>query len=413
MGSIDKSGKIPRLMFDSSFITNPYKIYGHLRTAAPLHWADKFRSGAWLVPRYADVLAGLHDSRLSSKRSHNLTAALPSEVRSEFTTFNRIFSRWMLFLDPPEHSRLRKLLNKEFTPNMIQRLRPRIQQVVDSLLDDVAGKSEMEFMTEFANPLPVRVIAEMLGIPAADQRSFEIWSDDLADFFGNAAADVETARRAQDSLVNLTEYFRALLPDRRANKADDLISLLIQVEEEGEVLTTEELLAQCTLLLVAGHETTRNLLGNGFLALLQHPDQFARLKENPSLINSAVREFARFDSPVQFSGRAVTEDFSWHDQEIRKGQTVILLLDSANHDPEKFTEPEKLEVARDEGMPLSFGHGTHFCIGAALAYTEAEIAFTSLLERTSEVRMLDDVPAWRANLSFRGLSRLPLGLSAH
>lgn len=400
-------------MFDANFITNPYQTYSHLRTAAPLHWADKFRSGAWLVTRYADVLAGLHDSRLSSKRSHTLTAALPLEVQGEFTTFNQIFSRFMLFLDPPEHSRIRKLLNKEFTPNMIQRMRPRIQQLVDSPLDQVAGKSEMEFMTEFAHLLPVRVIAQMLGIPSEDQRDFETWSDDITDFFGNAAATVDTARRAQNSLISLTEYFRAVLPERRANKGDDLVSLLLQVEEEGDVLTTEELLAQCTLLLVAGHETTRNLLGNGMLALLQHPDQLARLKENPSLINSAVREVARFDSPVQFSGRAATEDFSWHDREIKKGQTVVLLLGSANHDPEKFTHPEKLEIARDEGMPLSFGHGTHFCIGAALAYTEAEIAFTTLLERTSGLRMLDDVPAWRSNLSFRGLSKLPLSLTVH
>ncbi|HYV11493.1 MAG TPA: cytochrome P450 [Pyrinomonadaceae bacterium] len=398
-------------MFDSDFITNPYRAYSYLRAAAPVYWMDKFRTGAWLVTRYADVLTGLHDARLSSQRSHNLTAALPSATQSEFATFNRIFSKWMLFLDPPEHSRIRKLLNKEFTPNMIQRLRPRIQQVVDSLLDDVAGKSEIEFMTEFANPLPVRVIAEMLGIPAEDQRDFQIWSDDLASFFGNATSTVDTARRAQNSLVSLTEYFRAMLPERRAHKGDDLVSLLLRVEEEGEMLTGEELLAQCTLLLVAGHETTRNLLGNGLLALLQHSDQFAKLKEDPALINSAVREFARFDSPVQFSGRAATEDFTWHDQEIRKGQTVILLLASANHDPEKFSEPEKLDISRDEGMPLSFGHGTHFCIGASLAYAEAEIAFSTLLDRASGLRLLDDVPAWRPNLSFRGLSRLPLSLS--
>ena len=324
-------------MFDSNFITNPYRAYSHLRTAAPLHWTDKFRNGAWLVTRYADVLAGLHDSRLSSQRSHTLTAALPREVQCEFATFNQIFSRWMLFLDPPEHSRIRKLLNKEFTPHMIQRLRPRIQQVVDSLLDDVVGKSEMEFMTEFANPLPVRVIAEMLGIPARIKETSRSGLMILLISSAMLRATVETARRAQNSLVSLTEYFRALLPERRANKGDDLVSLLLRVEEEGEVLTGEELLAQCTLLLVAGHETTRNLLGNGLLALLQHSDQFAKLKENPSLINSAVREFARFDSPVQFFGRAATEDFSWHDQEIRKGQTVILLLGSANHDPEKFS----------------------------------------------------------------------------
>jgi cytochrome P450 len=398
-------------MFDSDFITNPYRTYSHLRSAAPLHWADKFRSGAWLVPRYADVMAGLHDSRLSSQRSHTLTAALPREVQSEFTTFNGIFSKWMLFLDPPEHSRLRKLLNKEFTPHMIQRLRPRIQQAVNTLLDQATRKAKIEFMTEFANPLPVRVIAEMLGIPGEDQRDFKIWSDDLADFFGNSSATVESARRAQNSLINLTEYFRALLPERREHKGDDLVSLLLRVEEEGEVLTSEELLAQCALLLVAGHETTRNLLGNGLVALLQHPDQFAKLKQNPSLMPSAVREFGRYDSPVQFSGRAAVEDFSWHGQEIRKGQTVILLLGSANRDPEKFSNPERLEISRDEGMSLSFGHGAHFCIGAALAQAEAEIAFTTLLERTPSLRMLDDQPAWRANQSFRGLSRLRLSIS--
>lgn len=402
--------KIPRLMFDANFISNPYGVYSFLRRVGPLHWIAQFRNGAWIVPRYADVMTGLHDARLSSQRSHNLTAALPPDVQGEFATFNRIFSKWMLFLDPPEHSRIRKLLNKEFTPNMIQRLRPRIQHVVDSLLDNAAGKSEMEFMTEFANPLPVRVIAEMLGIPAADQRDFQIWSDELADFFGNVSSSVEAGRRAQNSLVSLTEYFRALLPERRAHKEDDLVSLLLRVEEEGEVLTGEELLAQCTLLLVAGHETTRNLIGNGMLALLQHPDQLAKLKENPTLINSAVREFARFDSPVQFSGRAATEDFSWHDKDIKKGQTVILLLASANRDSEKFSEPEKLDIARDEGMPLSFGHGTHFCIGAALAYTEAEIAFTTLLERAPDLKMLDDVPAWRSNMSFRGLSKLRLSV---
>lgn len=398
-------------MFDSNFIANPYKTYDHLRTTAPLHWTDKFRNGAWLVPRYADVLASLHDPRLSSQRSHTLTAALPGEVQGEFSTFNQIFSKWMLFLDPPQHSRLRKLLNKEFTPHMIQRLRPHIQQVVSTLLDQAVGKTEIDFMTEFANPLPVRVIAEMLGIPGEDQRDFQIWSDALANFFGNSTATVETARRAQNSLISLTEYFRALLPERRQHKGDDLVSLLLRVEEEGEVLTEEELLAQCTMLLVAGHETTRNLLGNGLLALLQNPDQLAHLKQNLSLMPLAVREFGRFDSPVQFSGRAAVADFSWHDQEIKKGQTVILLLGSGNHDPEKFSDPHRLNIARDEGMPLSFGHGAHFCIGAALGQTEGEIAFTTLLERTSNLRMLDDQPAWRANLSFRGLTRLRLALS--
>jgi cytochrome P450 len=254
------------------------------------------------------------------------------------------------------------------------------------------------------------VIAEMLGVPKDDHSKFNSWSDDIADFFGNAQATVELAQRAQDGLIALTEYFRVLLPERRRSRGKDLISLLIRVEEEGDVLTEEELLAQCTLLLVAGHETTRNLLGNGLLALLRNPDQIALIKNNPALISSAVRELARYDSPVQFAGRTVTEDFEWHGQQIRKGQTVVLLLGSANHDQNKFKDPEKLDVTRNQPVPLSFGHGPHFCIGATLASLEAEIAFSTLLERKPELKLISGKAAWRPNFSFRGLSSLPLNV---
>ena len=394
-------------MFDSDFIANPYKFYSRLR-ATPLYWADKFRAGAWLVPRYADVNTALHDSRLSSQRSHTLTAPFPPEVQSELRPFNTIFSKLMLFLDPPQHTRIRKLLSKEFTPQMVQRLRPRIQQIVNTLIDQMIGKKEIEFMNDFANPIPVRVIAEMLGVPVEDQRKFQIWSDDIANFFGNATATADIARRAQKSLVELTEYFRALLPERRQNKGDDLVSLLLRVEEEGDALTEQDFMAQCALLLIAGHETTRNLIGNGLMALLQNPDQYEKLKQNPSLAVSAVKEFARYDSPVQFAGRSALEDFSWHDQQIKKGQTVIMLLGSANHDPDKFSNPDSLDITRNEGMSMSFGQGIHFCIGQALGYTETEIAFTTLNEQIPNLRMVDDKPDWRPNPAFRGLNSLRL-----
>jgi cytochrome P450 len=395
-------------MFDSDFLANPYPTYNYLRTTAPLHWTDKFRTGAWLVPSYNDVATALRDSRLSSRRSHTLTAALPCQ--EQFTAFNEIFSRLMLFLDPPQHRRLRTLLNKGFSPQVVQWMRPRIQQLVNMLVDQMTGKKQIEFMAEFAHRLPVFVIAEMLGVPADDQSEFNRWSDDIADLFGNAQPTVELAQRAQESLIALTEYFRALLPERRRNLGEDLVSLLIRVEEEGDVLTEEELLAQCTLLLVAGHETTRNLLGNGLLALLQNPDQIALIRKNPALISSAVRELARYDSPVQFAGRTVTEDFVWHDQQIKKGQTVVLLLGSANHDQAKFNDPERLDITRDQGVPLSFGHGAHFCVGATLASLEAEIAFSTLLECKPELKLINDKPAWRPNFGFRGLSSLPLSV---
>jgi len=399
-------------MFDSNFIANPYETYRCLRETAPLHWVDNFHRGAWLVPRYADVSAGLTDARLSSRRSQKLTGALPEKVQDEFDEFNRIFSRWLLFLDAPQHTRLRRFLNQGFTPQVVGWLRPRIERVVNALLDEVTEKGKMDFMADFAHPLPVRVIAEMFGIPLNDQKNFQIWSDAVADFMGSAQPSIETARRAQNSLLALTDYFRRILPERRKNRSDDLISLLIRLEEEGDALTEEELLAQCSLFFIAGHETTRNLLGNGMLALVQNSEQFALLKQNPSLASLAVREFARYDSPVQQVRRAAAEDFTWHGQEIKRGESVILLIGSANRDADKFSEPEKLNISRSEGIGLSFGRGAHFCIGTTLANLEAEIAFIALLERLPNLKMIDDEPEWRNNITFRGLSRLRLAFQA-
>lgn len=396
-------------MFDSNFIANPYEYYRRLREAAPLHWMPDFYRGAWLAPRHADVAAGLLDARLSSRRSGNLTAALPGEVQGEFVEFNEFFAKWMLFLDAPQHTRLRKLVNPAFLPQMVNWLRPRIERLVDDLLDAVENEGAMEFIADFAHPLPVRVIAEMMGVPRERHRDFQKWSDALCILFGNPRPSVEMARAARDSLFALTEYFRAALPARRLTRGDDLISLLIGLEEDGDALTEEELLAQCSMFFFGGHETTRNLIGNGMLALLQNPDQFEMLRENPSLAPSAVREFARFDSPVQMTVRNAAEDLVWHDREIRKGQSIALLLGSANRDPEKFSEPDRLDITRAQSLPLSFGRGAHFCIGATLANAEAEIAFTKLLERFPNLKMLDPEPQWTANISFRGLRALPLG----
>lgn len=396
-------------MFDSNFIVNPYADYRRLREAAPLHWMPDFYRGAWLAPRHADVAAGLMDARLSSRRSGNLTGALPEEVQDEFVAFNRFFAKWLLFLDAPQHTRLRKLLNPAFLPQMVNWLRPRIERTVDELLETIENSGELEFMADFAHPLPVRVIAEMMGVPREDQRDFQKWSDALCALFGNPRPSLEMARSARDSLFALTDYFRAILPARRLSRGDDLISLLISLEEDGDALGEEELLAQCSMFFFGGHETTRNLIGNGMLALLQNPDQFEMLRENPSLAPSAVREFARFDSPVQLTVRNAAEDFVWHGREIKKGQSVALLIGAANRDPEKFSEPDRLDITRAQSPPLSFGRGAHFCIGAMLANTEAEIAFTKLLERFPNLQMLGAEPEWHANISFRGLRALPLG----
>lgn len=268
-------------MFDSSFIADPYKKYQSLRETAPLHWTDSFHGGAWLVPRYADVAAALTDGRLSSGRAGKFTAGLPDEFQNEFVEFNRVFSKSILFLDAPQHTRLRRFLNQGFTPQVVGWLRPRIERVVNTLLDRIEAKGEMDFMADFAHPLPVRVIAEMLGISTEDQNDFQIWSDALANLMGNPRSSIEAARAARDGLFGMIDYFRRILPHRRRNMGDDLISLLIRLEEEGDALTEEELLAQCVLFFVAGHETTRNLLGNGLLALLKMP--------NSSLCSDKIR----------------------------------------------------------------------------------------------------------------------------
>jgi len=393
------------MMFDANFIANPYPVYSHLRTTAPLHWTDSWRRGAWLVARYDDVVTALHDSRLSSQR--RLTAAFPSDIQPQLALLEATTSRMMLFLDPPAHTRLRKLLHRAFSPQAVQRLVPRVRHLVNTLLDQVATQGEMEFMARFAHPFPVLVIAEMLGVSNEYQADFQRWSDDFVHFFGNPQAALETILQAQASLSALTDYFQALLPERRRRPGHDLVSLLLQIDGDDE-FTEAELLAQCALLLIAGHETTRNLLGNGLLALLEHPDQWSMLKHNPSLMRSAVRECTRYNSPVQLAGRTATQDFVWYGRQIAHGQSVIVFLGAANHDPNKFSNPERFDITRDEGQPLSFGHGAHFCIGAMLAQLEAEIAFATVIKRMPDVKLIDDTPHWCPNVSFRGLATLPL-----
>ncbi len=396
-------------MFDAAFVANPYPTYKQLRLAGPLHWVEGFRGGgAWLVPRYMDVASGFRDPRLSSRRSHTWTDALPPEEQRDFDEFSHFFQRWMLFLDAPEHSRLRTLLNKSFTPRVVHELRRGIQRIVDRLLDQVLEAGRMDFIADFAYPLPVEVIAELLGVPPEDHQSFKRSSHGFAAWFGSARPTLEEARAGRDGFLALTAYFRGSLPKRRRDVGDDLVSLLLHAEEAGDHLTSDEVLAQCSLLLGAGHETTRNLLGNGLLALLRHPDQLELLRRDHSLVSSAVRECARYDSPVQFVTRVVTEDYTLHGRALRKGQTIILLIGSANRDPDHFPSPDLLDITRSQGAPLSFGHGPHFCLGQALGSVEAEIAFDTLLERLRDLRVADGQLAWSPNPGLRGLRTFPV-----
>lgn len=400
-------------IFNAAFIANPYPTYERLRATGPIHWVDGFRwGGSWLLPHHETILAALRDPRLSSRRSRTWTADLPAEVQWEFEAFNQTYPHWMLFLDRPRHTRLRGLLNKSFTRRMVDNLRPLIQRTVDDLLDRSIAAGRMEFIADFAHPMPVAMIAELMGVPAEDQHTFKKWSYDFAAFFGSGQATLEQARAGKDGFMAITEYFRTKIEERAREPGEDLISLLLHSEDEGDRLSREEVLAQCSLLLAGGHETTRNLLGSGLMNLLNHPQQLELVKREPSRLPAAVEELARFESPVQLLTRVATEDIEMYGQTVKKGQTIILLVGSANRDPGQFTEPDALDITRDARESLAFGKGPHFCLGQMLASAEVEIALQSVFSRLADLRLAEQERAWMANPTLRGLATLQVEFSA-
>ncbi len=386
-------------------LANPYPLYEQLRSEDPVLW-DEFL-GRWVLTGYADVLACLRDLRMSAERVGALRSQLPEDVIEELQPMERVFESWMLFLDPPDHTRLRGLVNKAFTPRRVEAMRPHIQQIVDGLLDRVQNTGRMDVIHDLAFPLPSTVIAEMLGVPPEDRDQFRRWSSDIVGISG-LIIDPDRAVRAQKSVLALMDYFREIVAQRRASPRDDLISAMIAADDHGKFLSDEELLATCVLLLEAGHETTTNLIGNGLLALLRHPDQLRTLRENPSLIGTAVEELLRYDSPVQLTARIATEEMEIGDKEVSAGDMVVLLLGAANRDPVQFLNPNILDLYRRDNRHLSFGQGIHYCLGAPLARIEGQIAFNTLLHRCPGLELTGEPLEWRQAVSLRGLLALPV-----
>jgi cytochrome P450 len=399
---------LERPIINAAFLADPYPMYRAVRETGPIHRSEEFFGGAWLLTRHADVEAVLRDPvRFSAQRTGGWVKgneATPGELAG----FQQVFARALLFLDAPDHTRLRKLMNAGFRPALLQQLVPHIEQVVTELLDDVEGLPVFDFMQAVARPLPVRVIARLMGIETAQHDGVMAWSHDLAAFIGAPTLTRELARGAQTSLLAMTRYFEELLPNKRRKPGDDLVSRLVQAEAAGEIEGGAELLAQCAMLLFAGHETTRNLLGNGLHALLNHPGQWQRLRQAPELIPGAVRELLRYDSPVQYTGRRVTTDLMLHGRLLRRGDLVVPLIGAANRDPACYPEPDTLNLARDNGPSLSFGSGPHVCIGAALTRMETEIVLRQLLRRWPEPRLANATPQWSGNPVYRGLVALPV-----
>ena len=387
------------------FIRNPYPYYERLRRLDPMHVNAH---GAFVASRHAEASLELRDKRFGKDYVERSIRRYGPKIMDEPVI--RSMSHWMLQQDPPDHTRLRGLVVKAFTARRVEDMRPRIQHVVDETLDRIIPQGKMDLIEDFAFRLPVTIICDMLGIPEEHRDAFYNGSRDGGRLLEPVPLSAEEIKQGNAGNAMAAMYFHQLFELRRKQPGDDLTTQLVQAEEDGQKLTNEELTANIILLFGAGHETTVNLIGNGLLALFRNPDQLALLKANPGLITNAIEEFLRYDSSVQLTGRVALEDIEdLGGKRIPKGESVLCLLGSANHDEAVYPDhPEKLDIQRPNVRPLSFGGGIHFCLGAQLARIEAEVAISTLLRRIPDLR-LDDAenPEWRPTFVLRGLKRLP------
>lgn len=388
--------------FLPEFNADPYPFYHRLREADPVHRSPL---GFWVLTRYDDCVMVLRDPRFGRAGFEGVLESVYGNTVEQ----GRLPTS-MLFRDPPDHTRLRGLVSRAFTPRVVEALRPRIQQIVDGLLDRVQGAGRMEVISDLAYPLPVIVISEMLGVPEEDRERIKQWSADIArslDAIG-LPTDPEIVDRGRTGRRAIGDYFRSLIPDRKKRPRGDLLSLLIEAEEQGDKLSEGELLATCVLLYIAGHETTVNLIGNGLLALLRHPKELERLRDEPSLIQSAVEELLRYDGPVQRTARITNADVELGEHTIPKGSMVVPVIGAANRDPAHFPDPDRLDVSRPDNRHIAFGFGIHFCLGAPLARLEGQITLGTLLHRLPRLALSTERPEWRESQVLRGLKALPV-----
>jgi cytochrome P450 len=385
-------------------VADPHPTLARLREQDPVHWSERHR--AWVLTRYDDVSTAFRDLRLSSDRASPLARAHEAAVPGEDPVVS-VLARWMVFRDPPDHTRMRRALRRSFTLPAIGALRPTVERVVDQLLD--ALPEEFYFLAEFAVPLPAIVIAELLGVPPEDHDRFRAWSQDLATLvFASGLPDRH--RRGREALIALAGYLREQLERRRVQPADDLLGTLAATRTAGE-LSTEEAIANAVLLLFAGHETTTGLLANGLAVLLEHPNELERMRADRSLISSAVEELLRYEGPSKLMPRWATQEIELRGRRIAPGELVYLVQAAANRDPERFEEPNRLDLTRNPNSHLGFGYGPHYCLGAPLARLETAIALSRLLDRRVRIELARDRPRWRPNLLGRSLENLEVRLA--
>jgi pimeloyl-[acyl-carrier protein] synthase len=416
---------------------DPYPFYGQLRSLDPVHWDQEM--GFWVLTSYADIASLYNDERFSRAQGLMRGFERLSETEREIAgPVYHSFSKTVFYADPPYHTHLRGLMNHAFTPRYVERLRTYIQQTVDQLLDDAQSRGEVDIVHDLAYPLPVMVIAELIGLPAGERAQFKQWSDDLFAILGTVRhKSPHLLERAAQSLAEMTAYIKDLARKRRENMGDDLLSILLSASSDdaacpyphhkgahhsqGELvhdpatvaaLTEEELVANISSLLSTGHETTTHLIGNGLLALMQYPSQMQLLREQPGLLDSTIDEILRYDAPVQITYRSALEDAEIGGKLIRKGDLVNSILGSANRDPERFADPDEFVITRNEGRHLGFGLGIHYCIGAPLVRLEAGIIFETILRRFPNLQLKTENLEWQEHPIFRGPKSLPVSLGS-
>ncbi len=388
-------------LLNPEVLANPYPLYHRLLSEAPVHW-DPFLH-TWVVTRYADVVTVLqHFSASRTPTPEQLTAM----GLSTLAPIAEVLVRQMLFMDGPAHGRIRNLASNAFTPRRVEALRSHIQEITDNLLDAVLDRGRMDVIADLADPLPAIVTAEMLGLLTSDWQQLTEWSTDFAEALGNFQHNPDHAPRVLRSLGEMCAYFQHAVQEHRKHPRDDLISALLGAEHEGDCLTEEEVVANSIMLMTGGQETTTNLIGNGILTLLRHPAQLEKLRTDQSLIPSAIEELLRYESPIQYTSRLALDDVQMGGKTIRKRQAVIVVMGAANRDPERFSDPDRLDICRQDNRHLAFAWGAHFCFGAPLARLEGQIAFETLLRRMPNLSLVPGPVNWRENLAFRGLTTL-------
>jgi cytochrome P450 PksS len=400
-------------LFGHAFKSNPHPTYAAMRAEAPIcrRTSSDGRTSIWFLTRYADVAGALREHQRFVKSYRNTLTPCERAQLPPDPPLLRLLSNHMLNLDVPDHTRLRGLVNKAFTARMVESLEPRVESIAHQLLDRVAARGHMDLIDEFAFPLPIIVIAELLGIPPADRNRFRSWSHAFVTSSANVQRGAKKVAKAQELMLDFTTYMRDQFQQRRYEPRDDLLTSLLQAEEAGDQLSEEELFSMVILLIVAGHETMVNALGNGVLALLRHSEQMAQLRRDPSLTPGAVEEMLRYDAPVErATTRFAATDVTLDGQTIRRGDVVSLVLSSANRDGAQFPHPDAFDIAREPTRHLSFGRGIHYCLGAPLARLEARVAVDALLQRLPPLRLAVPVESlrWRTIPVIRGMQHMPV-----